>query len=377
MSKRVEQVKQSNAYRDREEEKKRKTVMVPVLDTNNKPLFPCKERRARALLKRSEAIVCWQKGIFCIKLVRKETEKREEYPAIALGIDPGSKREGYTVATEKAVVLNITSDTPDWVKNHMETRRALRRARRSRKTPYRACRENRATLKSANRIPPSTRSRWDAKLRMIKSLCNILLITIINVEDIKAISKEGKEKWNASFSPLEVGKQWFYSEVEKLGLTLLKTEGYKTKEQRVKRGFEKSREKLDYTWEAHNVDSHSLAEIALGSDIKPFLGMYKKEYLQYHRRQLQIQNPTANGCRKPYGSTVSLGMPRGSVVRYEGKLCYLGGSSKNMVSIHSIETGKRITQRAKKEEIKMLYTNSGRVQFLPGLKARASLHDLG
>jgi hypothetical protein len=68
-------------------------------------------------------------------------------------------------------------------------------------------------------------------------------------------------------------------------------------------------------------------------------------------------------------------MPRGSVVRYEGKLCYLGGSSEGRVSIHSIETGKRITQKAKKEEIKMLYTNNGRVQFLPGLKAQVSLHE--
>ncbi len=116
MSRQDEQVEQSNAHFY-------KVKMVPVISENNKPLFPCKERRARALLNRKEAISYWQKGIFCIKLIRLETEKREEYPNLVLGIDPGSKREGYTGATEKEVVLNITSNTPNWVKAKIATKR--------------------------------------------------------------------------------------------------------------------------------------------------------------------------------------------------------------------------------------------------------------
>ena len=108
-------------------------MKVPVFDQNNNPLYPCKPRRARALLARKEAIIRWQKGIFGIKLVRKETETRNKYPRLALGIDTGSKREGYTVASEDGVVLNITSNTPYWVKDHVETRRILRRSRRYRK----------------------------------------------------------------------------------------------------------------------------------------------------------------------------------------------------------------------------------------------------
>ena len=98
-------------------------MSVPVISADGKPLMPCKERRARCLMSRGEAKPYWQKSIFCIKLTRKETEKREEYPKVVLGIDPGSKREGYTVASEKGVVLNITTNTPNWVKSHIEAKR--------------------------------------------------------------------------------------------------------------------------------------------------------------------------------------------------------------------------------------------------------------
>ena len=338
--------------------------MVPVIDRNNRPLFPCKERRATALLCRGEAVAFFQAGIFCIKLVRQETEKREEYPIVALGIDTGSKREGYTVATAKTVILNVTTNTPDWVREHLEIRRILRRSRRQRKTPYRKMRENRATLRKSNRIPPSTRARWNAKLRIIKQLQRILPITHINVEDIKAKTKPGKPKWNLSFSPLEVGKAWFYSEVRKLNLILSLTEGTETKAHRDNRGFKKTKKKLDYVWEAHNSDSHSLAEMALGVAVEPFKGLYQIEFLEYSRRQLQVQQPAKGGIRKPYGTTISMGLPRGATVQYREKLGYIGGSSNNRISIHNIDTGKRITQLAKKEEIKMLYVRRFTTRFL-------------
>src|SRR5271166_3229015 len=113
--------------------------MVPVLDRDKVPLMPCSEKRAARQMDKGEAIPYWQKGIFCIKLLKEPSSRK--YQDVVLGVDPGSKREGYTVATKKSVVLNITTNTPSWVKNHVETRRNLRRTRRQRKTPYRACRE--------------------------------------------------------------------------------------------------------------------------------------------------------------------------------------------------------------------------------------------
>lgn len=344
--------------------------MVPVLDQNKQPLMPCSEKRARRLMEKGEAVAYWQIGIFCIRLL-KEPSNRHSQP-VALGIDPGSKREGYTVATEKHVVLNITTNTPNWVKEHVETRRILRRSRRSRKTPYRMCRSNRSTLRSANRVPPSTKARWNAKLRIIKQLQKILRITIINVEDICAITKEGKTKWNQSFSPLEIGKQWFYSEVEKLGVELVKTEGYDTKAHRDIRGFKKSKEKLEYIWEAHNVDSHSLAEMVLKANVKPFLGMYKIQFLEYHRRQLHVANYAKGGKRKPYGTTVSLDLQRGSTVIYKNQLAYIGGSSKGKIAIHDIETGKRINQNGKRTDIVLLYAR----KYTTTYNKRSAVHPL-
>src|SRR5260221_2359681 len=347
--------------------------MDPVLDQNNKPLFPCKERRARALMQRKEAIAYWQKGIFCIKLIRQETEKREEYPAIALGIDPGSKREGYTVATAKGVILNITSNTPHWVKAHVETRRNLRRSRRQRKTPYRKCRPNRSTLREENRIAPSTKARWDAKLRISKQLRKIIPITIVNIEDIQAVAKKGKKIWNVSFSPLEVGKAYFYAEMQKLIPNLIKTQGFDTKLHRDKRGFKKSKDKLAYIWDAHNVDSHSLAEIALTTNVVPYLGLWKIEFMQFFRRQLHVQIPAKKNIRKQYGGTVSMSMSRGSILRYKNKLCYLGGTSKSKVAIYSIIDGNRVNQYVNTADISLMHMTKYRIQFCTQINAWASL----
>lgn len=337
--------------------------MVPVLDKNNNPMMPCSEKRARQRMERKQAIPYFKKGIFCVKLL-KEVINPVSQP-VALGIDPGSKREGYTAATLKGIAINITTDTKDWVKDHIETRRTLRRSRRQRKTPYRGCRENRSCLRQ-ERVPPSTKSRWDTKLQMIKFLTSIIPISIVNIENIQAKSLKGKKKWNISFSPLEVGKKYFDKEfnIRFPDIKLMKTQGYDTFKYRNDRGFTKSKSKLDYTWEAHNVDSHVLAELALQASVKPYYGLYRIEFLEYHRRQLHVQNPVKGNIRKTYGGTVSLGMSRGSVVRYKEKLYYLGGSSKGKVAIHSIATGKRVKQHTDKKDIKMLYTNNRRVQFL-------------
>ena len=346
-------------------------MSVPVLDTNKIPLMPCSEKRAKHLMNKGQAKPYWQKGIFCIMLLREPSARN--YQEVAIGIDPGSKREGYTVATEKSVVLNITTDTKGWVSKHVETKRNLRRARRQRKTPYRKCRSNR--LRNRSFIPPSTKARWNTKLQMIKYLMSILPITIVNVEDIKATTKTGKVKWNTSFSPLEVGKTWFYAEVEKLGVKLVLTQGYDTKLARDIRGFSKTKKKLDWVWEAHNVDSHILCELALGKRVSPCVGVWKIEFLEYHRRQLQKQNIGKRGKMISYGSTVSMGMPRGSIIRYKDGMYYLGGSSDGRVTVHNMVKKKRITQKAKVEEVKMMYTSNRRVQFLPCLKAGVSLHN--
>ena len=335
--------------------------MIPVLDKNNIPLMPCSESRSRTLINSGRAIKYYQKGIYCIKLIGEPSARN--YQEVVLGIDPGSKREGYTVLTKKAVVLNITSNTPSWITNKMETRRNLRKARRQRKTPYRKMRPNRSASKQKERIPPSTRARWDAKLRIIKLLKRILPISSINVEDFSSRTFKGKQPVNKIIAIMQNGKNYFHKEVEKLGIELCLSKGYSTHQYRVQRGFSKltSKNKLDYVWEAHNVDSHCLAEMVLNIKVRPDKKIHILTFLEHKRRQLHKQVPTKKNIRKRDGGTISLGLSRGSVVIWKNKIIgYIGGYCKYGISIHEIKTSylkmdNRITQAAKLKDIKVFY----------------------
>ena len=74
-------------------------------------------------------------------------------------------------------------------------------------------------------------------------------ITHVCVEDIKARTIEKSKKWNTSFSPLEVGKNWFYSEIEKRW-KLLTLQGWETQKIRDRLGLKKTSKKLAETFDA-------------------------------------------------------------------------------------------------------------------------------
>ena len=345
--------------------------MVPVFDQNKIPLMPCSEKRARQMMEKGKAKPYWQKGIFCVKLTKKSSDRK--YQEVVLGVDPGSKREGYTVITQKKVVLNIITDTPSWIKRKIKIRSMLRRSRRQRKTPYRKQRLNRSASKQKGRIPPSTKARWDAKLRIIKLLLKILPISIINIEDFSSRNFKGKQPVNQVIAIMQNGKNYFYNEIKKLNIKLIKTQGFETYKYRKTRGFSKltAKYKLDYKWEAHNSDSHCLAEIALKKEIKPFKGLIKINFINFYRRQLHYQSPFKNNKRKKFGGTISMNMNRGSVLRYIGKnkiyynkLYYLGGTSNNKISICDISTGKVVNQYINISDIKIMYNNKKRIQYL-------------
>jgi len=343
--------------------------MVPVISRKNIPLMPCSEKRSRKLMEKGQAKAMWKNQIFCIQLLKDPSDSG--YQDVTIGIDPGSKKEGLTVVTDTKVILNITTEAVTTVKDAVETRRMLRRSRRGRNTPYRKCRFNRVI----GLIPPSTKARWNQKIRLLGLLQKMLPITVVNLEDISAVTKKGQRKWNLNFSPLQAGKAYFNQHIKSIGLMLHTTQGFETKEHRDLRGFKKTKKKLDNVWEAHCVDSHSLCEIATGTTIAPFKGMYIFENFSFSRRQLHVQNFSTGGKRKEYGGTVSLGIPRGSLIRHpKFGLAYVGGTSKGFISLHS-PTGKRITQSAKKTDITILNNNKWRTQFLPCLKAGVSLRE--
>jgi hypothetical protein len=341
---------------------------VPVVDSNQRALMPTSNWKADKLVACKKALRRFKAGIFYIQLVDRNEGKTQE---VAVGIDPGSKREGFTVKSESHTYLNVLSEAVDWVKDAVKIRSEMRRTRRSRNTPYRKCRWNR----SIGGIPPSTKARWQAKLRIANILKSLFPVTTFVVEDIKAVTHKGGKKWNKSFSPLEVGKKWFYSELEKLGKVVLK-QGWETFEMRERLGLKKSSSKLSDKFDAHNVDSWVLANSYVGGHTySDNTSLIKMIPLQFHRRQLHVLNFSKGGLRKNYGGTMSLGLKRGSLVKHKKYgITYVGGTSKGKVSLHSIEKGERLTQSTNLIDIIFLTFNNWRIQqFLPALKRQGFL----
>ena len=226
--------------------------------------MPMHASRARKLVKRGEATPYWDNGIYCIRLNKEPSDR--ETQEIAVGVDPGSKKEGFTVKSEAHTYLNVQADAHSGVGKKVAKRRELRRSRRSRKCPNRKNRTNR--LANTERLPAGTRARWDWKLRILDWLSKLYPLTDVCVEDIKARTIERAKKWNTSFSPLEVGKQWFYAEIRKRW-QLRTLQGWQTKEIRDRLGLKKSSKKLAETFEAHCIDSWCLAYHTVGGSGVP------------------------------------------------------------------------------------------------------------
>ena len=296
-------------------------------------------------------------------------EKTQE---IVVGIDPGSKREGYTVKSELHTYLNIQATAVDWVKDAVKTRRIMRRSRRNRNTPCRANRRNR----TIGRMSPSTRARWGWKVRVAAVLAKIFPITRFRVEDIKAHCFGGR-RWNKSFSPLQVGKKWFYAELAKLGLVSTNT-GWETKELRDNHLLKKSKNKMSEGFSAHCVDSWVMANDEVGGHTKPDnTDVFVIESIRLHRRQLHALQPAEGGIRRPYGGTRSEGFSRGSLVKHpKYGFTYVGGTSKGRISLHDISTGERLCRNAKPDETKFLSFNTWRVRSSVAFRRQPPAHFL-
>ena len=331
---------------------------LPVLSSTGERLMPCHAARARQLIRQGKAVKRHDRGIVYLVLTQRETGETQP---VAVGVDPGSKKEAYTVQSEQHTFLNVQADAVTWVTDHVETRRNMRRVRRYRKTPYRKCRSNR--LQGHKRIPPSTRARWGWKLRICRWLARYYPISTIVVEDIAAITQAGKRKWNVAFSPLQVGKQWAYQELEQIAIVQPVPAHY-TKALRDQAGLKKSKNKLSDSWDAHCVDSFVLASYAVGGPSRPeHTHILYLVPLRFHRRQLHRLQPEKGGIRKPYGGTISMGLKRGSWVRHpKYEICYLGGTTNGRLSLHDMHTGKRVTQHAKPRDCQVLCTASWRVR---------------
>jgi hypothetical protein len=318
------------------------TLRVPVLDSRKKPLMPTTAVRARLLLKSGKAKPYWNHlGIFCI-ILTKEVEPNNQI--IAAAVDPGSKFEAFSVVGIQDTIVNAMTYAPTHIKEAVEVRRNMRRARRHRNLRRRPARFNNR-LRNTNRLPPSTKARWQSKLNILKQLSKVIPISDVVVEDVRASPKKHARRWNVNFSPIEVGKQWFYQSIKDLGFKLWLKNGWDTKTLRSSFGFKKTSQKAKVCWESHVVDSWVMAASITGAK-NPCKHMVLWTPLWFHRRQLHVFQAAKGGVRKLYGGTRSMGLTRGTLVQSKWGLCYVGGTSKGKVSLHSLTTGKRVCQNA-------------------------------
>jgi 5-methylcytosine-specific restriction endonuclease McrA len=154
---------------------------VFVLETDRKPLMPCRPSRAKELLKKGKAAVFRR---YPFTIIMKEPTGKEVQP-ISFKVDPGSKTTGVALVADfksgKEVIWAAEIEhRGQRIRDSLFSRRALRHGRRSRQCRYRAPRFLNRT-RPEGWLPPSLESRvsnittWLSRLRRWSPISSISL----------------------------------------------------------------------------------------------------------------------------------------------------------------------------------------------------------
>ena len=158
---------------------KENTLKVFVLNMRGQPLMPCSPPKARKLLRAGKAVPV-RRTPFVIQLTVPTGETKQP---ITLGVDAGYKHVGLSATTAKEELLASEVELRQDVTGLLSDRLALRRARRNRKTRYRAPRfDNRVRSKHKGWLAPSVENRIQAHISRIEAVCRVLPITKIVIE---------------------------------------------------------------------------------------------------------------------------------------------------------------------------------------------------
>lgn len=159
---------------------------VLVVDTTGQPLSPCHPAKARKLLRQGKAAIIRR---YPFTIVLKYAVEDAGPVACEVKLDPGAKTTGIAL-----VQHNRSGPAVVWaaeiahqgmvVKQKLNTRRAQRRARRSRKTRYRPPRFNNRR-RPAGWLPPSLMSRVQNVQTWTRRLCRLAPVRAITVERVR------------------------------------------------------------------------------------------------------------------------------------------------------------------------------------------------
>jgi len=154
-------------------------MLVYVINLNGKPLMPCKPAKARKLLREGFAKVINR----CPFTIRLQWNCEENVQEVTVGIDKGSHVTGLSCVGNGHVLISGEIHHRTDIKAKMDTRRANRRKRRSRKW-YRPKRlSNRSSSKRSGRLPPSIKANVEEVIRVVMRIP--LPIRYIIVEDVQ------------------------------------------------------------------------------------------------------------------------------------------------------------------------------------------------
>lgn len=157
--------------------------LVFVVDADRRPLDPVHPAEARILLSTGKAAVLKR---FPFTLILKEAQPSVVPEPVTLKIDPGSKVTGLALVDPKGKVLFCAEleHRGQNIKARLETRSAVRRGRRNRKTRYRPARFlNRTRPKGW--LPPSLRHRVLTTMTWVNRFRKVCNVTGISVENVK------------------------------------------------------------------------------------------------------------------------------------------------------------------------------------------------
>ena len=308
---------------------------VFVLDVDGNPLTPCKPSKARKFLKGKQAKPVWNKfGRFGIQMM---VRTRNKYPETKLGVDNGTKFEGYAVVVGKENNLSVMWKLPDKKKivRKIKERRRLRKVRRSRQ-----CRRRPVRYDNRNRdgfIAPSQMVIVQSRLKALKEFFKCYPIDITTIEDVKFNHRD--KKWGKNFSTVEIGKAKIYEWIKQRSALQL-VRGHETQEKRKKLGYRKTRDKGAEKFTAHCTDALTLA-----TDVTIMPGDFIVVDDAYRpvRRRLHDTQSSKGNIRYPYSTGNFKSIRKGTMCEF-GQIC---GGTKNYVKIRD-KNNKRIERSLSK-----------------------------
>lgn len=313
---------------------------VFVLGIDGKPLTPTTNAKARKLMKEKQAKPAWNKfGQFGIQML---VETRKETPKTALGVDFGTKFEGYAVAVGKENNLAVMWKLPNKKKivRKLEERKSLRKVRRHRNCRRRECRADNRNKEGF--LAPSQKVIVQSRMKVIAEFFRCYPIDTVAMEDIRFNHRDNR--WGKNFSTIEIGKVQINKWIRcRAGLEMFS--GYNTQDCRVRYGYKKSNDKGADVFNAHCSDALAIAtNLYAQKHIQQGKFIIADDTYRSIRRRLYDAQPSKRGIREKYSTGNFKGVRKGIICNF-GQVC--GGIKEKTIRIYN-QDNKRLSKQFNK-----------------------------